>query len=312
MKQFLTLLFAAGLLNAATAQSKLEQDRQAIKALAGFYKVTFNYAETFAPDTAYKFHARYKSWGDEWAVIAEDSPKKIVIQHLLAVSDSMVIKHWREDWVYEEPTMLAYDKDNGWKKVTLKPEDVKGRWVQKVYQVDDSPRYEGIGTWTHVDGRHQWQSESDSPLPRREFTHRNDYNVLRRGNRIYLTANGWMFEQDNKKVLRTSGSDKVLAEEKGYEEFTKIGTQPFAYAQKWWSAQKDYWADVRQVWDEIFKTNNSIKLASKISGKPLYDHLFTLGDQSVKEKWPSAKNKAEARKAINIYLNTGLQTAAVR
>ncbi|RYZ82035.1 MAG: hypothetical protein EOP04_22835 [Proteobacteria bacterium] len=36
---------------AVMAQSKLEQDRQAIKSLAGFYKVTFNYAETFAPDS---------------------------------------------------------------------------------------------------------------------------------------------------------------------------------------------------------------------------------------------------------------------
>ncbi|QQL49347.1 hypothetical protein GO620_014390 [Mucilaginibacter ginkgonis] len=95
-----------------SAQSKFEQDRKAIEALAGFYKVTFNYAETFAPDTAYKYHPRYNSWGYEWAVIAEDSLKKIVIQHLLVVGDSTVIKHWREDWEYESPAMLSFDKDN--------------------------------------------------------------------------------------------------------------------------------------------------------------------------------------------------------
>ncbi|WP_379086207.1 DUF6607 family protein [Pedobacter sp. UC225_65] len=62
----------------AFAQNKFEQDRNAIKALAGFYKVTFNYAETFSPDDDYKFHERHRSSAKEWAVILEDSPKKIV------------------------------------------------------------------------------------------------------------------------------------------------------------------------------------------------------------------------------------------
>jgi hypothetical protein len=78
------------------AQQKLDQDREAIKALAGFYKVTFNYAETFSPDDDYKFHEKHRSSAKEWAVILEDSPKKIVIQHLLVMrGDSMIIKHWR-------------------------------------------------------------------------------------------------------------------------------------------------------------------------------------------------------------------------
>ena len=33
------------------AQSKFDEDRKAILALGGFYKVTFNYAETFRTDT---------------------------------------------------------------------------------------------------------------------------------------------------------------------------------------------------------------------------------------------------------------------
>lgn len=67
----------------AFAQNKFEQDRNAIKALAGFYKVTFNYAETFSPDDDYKFHERHRSSAKEWAVILEDSPKKIVILTLI-------------------------------------------------------------------------------------------------------------------------------------------------------------------------------------------------------------------------------------
>lgn len=286
-----------------SAQSKFEQDRQAIKSLAGYYKVTFNYAETFAPDTAYKFHPRYHSWGYEWAIVVEDSPKKIAIQHLLVVGDSMVIKHWREDWVYEQPSILAYEKDNTWKKVALKSADVKGRWIQKVYQVDDSPRYESIGTWVHVDGRHEWQSKTDSPLPRREFTKRSDYNVLNRGNRIYLTANGWMYEQDNNKVVRGADGDKIIAQEKGYEEFTKVDEAKFAYAKKWWAGQQGYWVDARAAWDAVFAKNTTIKLSGKKDGKLLYEQLFALAEKSEKEKWSSDKNKEETIKMINNYVN---------
>lgn len=303
MKKLLLFLICSTLVLSVSAQSKLEQDRQAIKSLAGYYKVTFNYAETFATDTAYKFYPRYKSWGYEWAVVVEDSPKKIVIQHLLVVGDSTIIKHWREDWVYEQPTILTYDKDNTWKKVALSAAETKGKWVQKVLQVDDSPRYESIGTWVHVDGRHQWQSESDSPLPRREYTKRNDYNVLRRGNRIYLTPQGWMYEQDNKKITRTATGDKLVAQEKGYEEFTKADEAKFAYAKTWWASQQAYWKDVRSVWDNVFAKNATIKLSGKKNGKALYDHLFDLGDQSVKEKWSAAKNKEEAAKVINDYIS---------
>jgi hypothetical protein len=303
MKKIIFLLALCSSAISVSAQSKFEQDRQAIKSLAGYYKVTFNYAETFAPDTAYKFHPRYNSSGYEWAIVVEDSPKKIAIQHLLVVGDSMVIKHWREDWVYEQPTILAYEKDNTWKKVTLKAADVKGRWIQKVYQVDDSPRYESIGTWVHVDGRHEWQSKTDSPLPRREFTKRSDYNVLNRGNRIYLTANGWMYEQDNNKVVRGAGGDKIIAQEKGYEEFTKVDEAKFAYAKKWWAGQQGYWADARAAWDNVFAKNASIKLSGKKDGKLLYEQLFALAEKSEKEKWSSDKNKEETMKVINNYVN---------
>jgi hypothetical protein len=304
MKKFVLFLSLCSIVLSVSAQSKFEQDRQAIKSLAGYYKVTFNYAETFSPDTAYTYHPRYQSWGYEWATIVEDSPKKISIQHLLAVDDSTVIKHWREDWVYEQPTILAFEKDNTWRKVNLKPEETKGRWVQKVYQVDDSPRYESIGTWVHVDGRHEWQSRTDSPLPRREYTKRNDYNVLNRGNRVYLTAKGWMFEQDNNKIARGADGDKLIAQEKGYEEFTKVDEAKFAYAKKWWTGQQAYWTDVRAAWENVFAKNVTIKLSGKKDGKLLYQRLFELADVSAKEKWSAAKNKEEAVKIINAYLGS--------
>lgn len=300
-----TTLLLACLLIAfiANAQQKIDQDREAIRALAGFYKVTFNYAETFSPDDDYKFHERHRSSAKEWAVILEDSPKKIVIQHILVMrGDSMMIKHWREDWTYEDPQILVYDKDNAWRKVMLSADEVKGKWTQKVYQVDDSPRYEAIGTWVHVDGKHQWQSKADSPLPRRESSERNDYNVLSRGNTLYLTADGWMFEQDNKKLVRSANGDKLLAMEKGLEQFVKTDPKSFAYAQQWWKKQEGFWKDARTAWDNVFATNTSIKLTPKVDNKLLYEHFFALSDQSVKENWSSAKNQEAIKKVIETYL----------
>jgi len=298
----LVLLLVVSSTTLTQAQTKLEQDRAAILALGGFYKVTFDYAETFSPDSAYRNHPQYHSYGYEWTVVEQETPKKIVIQHLLVIGDSAVIKHWREDWVYEEQNILSFDKSNTWKKTKLSPAEVKGRWVQKVFQVDDSPRYESIGTWVHVDGRHQWQSECDSPLPRREFTKRSDYNVLRRGNRVYLTANGWMYEQDNQKIIRTDTNDKLLAREKGYEEFTRADEAKFAYAQGWWKKQQAYWTAVRQVWDEVYAAPGALRLKSKADGKLLYERLFELADESVKANWNAQQSKTEALKVITQYL----------
>ncbi|MBE7177150.1 MAG: hypothetical protein INR69_12135 [Mucilaginibacter polytrichastri] len=300
MKKLFAFLLFTGFFT-ASAQDK--RDRESILKLAGFYKVTFDYAETFAPDTAYQFHKRYHSWGYEWANIEEQSAKKIVIQHLLVVADSMVIKHWREDWEYEPSNLLVYKGDNTWNKVLLYPDQRKGRWVQRVFQVDDGPRYESIGTWTHVDGRHEWQSEADSPLPRREFTTRNDYNVLKRGNRIYLTENGWMFEQDNKKIIRETGGDKLLAMEKGLEEFTKTDESRFAYAKNWWKEQSPFWASVRKVWAKIYSENSTLKVAAKHDGKLLFEVLFEMADKAATEKWDVKKAEQQAEMAIKPYIN---------
>jgi len=304
MKILNSILVLIGMIAfSANAQDKLEQDRKAIKSLAGFYEVNFNYADVSSADPNYKFSKPHDAHANEWAEVIVDEPKRIVIQHMLAINDTTVIKHWRQDWTYEDTNIMLYTQDNAWKKTTLSPADVQGQWTQKVYQVDDSPRYQGYGFWTHIGGHSAWQSVTDSPLPRRETTVRKDYNVLNRGSRITITKNGWMFEQDNKKIVRTPAGDKVLAIEKGYEEFTKIDPKVFEYAQKWWSDQKSYWADVRDVWADMAKaTSGNFKVQTVIDGKVLYSILFKLGDDSIKEKWTPQQNKERIRAAIQPYL----------
>jgi hypothetical protein len=299
MKHYIIFALVCGFYFNAFSQNKdkakYQEDVKAIKAMAGIYKVSFDFAETFAPDTAYKYHKRYREWGIEYVTVIEDTPNKISLQHLLIINDSTIIKHWRQDWIYEGTEMLTFLKDDEWIKTKLNPQDMKGRWLQKVYQVDDSPRYEGAGTWVHADGRHFWESTSDSPLPRREFTKRNDYNVLRRHSHIEITSEGWYLEQDNEKIIRNGGTDKMLCGEKGMEKFTK-GNYTALPAIKWWKQNEAYWANVRKAWEQIYAQHTVISI-SKQKGL-LWEKLFQMGEQK------ASASQSEILEAIKSYLKT--------
>lgn len=306
MKKILALALVSLNVTLAFAQkTKLQQDKEAIKAMEGCYKVTFEFAETFAPDTAYQYHDRKFDWGIEYVTVLEESDKKVVLQHLLIVNDTMIIKHWRQDWLYENAEVFAYYKDNEWRKTKLSPEQYKGTWTQKVYQVDDSPRYEGYGTWVHVDGRHFWEGTADAPLPRREITKRHDYNVTKRHSHIETTSYGWILEQDNEKIIRETNvsDDKLLCWEKGFEKFFK-GNHDCQPGIDWWNKNKAYWAEVRKVWDEIAAKNNTIKLEVKVEDKFLFQRLFALGEEYAKAKtFKASEASTKIKNEIALYLN---------
>lgn len=292
----------AALPPAETMQDKKTADRECIKAMCGIYKVSFSFAETFSPDTAYQFHKRYNEWGIEYVFVAEETSDKISLQHLLIVNDSVIVKHWRQDWVYENREVYQYYKNNEWIRKTITEAEARGTWTQKVYQVDDSPRYESYGTWVHIDGKHFWEGVNDSPLPRREFTKRNDYNVLKRHSRIEVLPDGWVLNQDNEKIIRSNGIDKLLCWEKGIEKFTRGNYDPTP-AQKWWNKQVHYWADVRKVWAEVYAVNPALKLDKRVGDKFLFEALMELGDaQCVSKPYVRGAADTEIRKVITAYL----------
>lgn len=284
-------------------QDKKKQDIDAIKSLCGCYEIDFNYTETFAPDTNYVFHEDYSTHaGAEVAFIVEETEDFISIQHLLVVGQGMVIKHWREDWVYENQDLLDFKQDMNWGYKKISKEEAKGTWTQKVFQVDDSPRYEGYATWVHVDGRHFWHSKTNGPLPRREYSHRSDYNVLQRNNRIELKDYGWMHEQDNVKIIRDENGDKILAEEKGFNVYKIQSNSKCEEAMKWWKEHEAYWKLVREEWKKIYEQNEGVNLAIKIEDKTLWQVLFALGDENSAEKMGKAKLvKGSISSAIEKY-----------
>lgn len=263
-----------------SAQNKKKQDKKAIKDMCGCYAVTFNFAETFeyVEDSTYLPSPTKHDKALEWVEILEDDPNKIVLQHLLIVgppNNQMIVKHWRQDWEFENTKLYQYDHDNTWKFVNLPKNQVKGQWTQRVFQVDDSPRYEGSSTWVHVDGKSYWENTSDAPLPRREETIRADYNVTGRTNRQEITANGWIHDQDNTKVLREAGKeDVIIAEEKGHNTYVKIDDSKCKAAQDYWKETHEKWAVVRHKWDEVFARDKDLILEEKVDNKVLFKYIL--------------------------------------
>ncbi|MHA7832201.1 MAG: DUF6607 family protein [Flagellimonas sp.] len=280
----LALLISA---NALSQSEKKQKDREAIKSMCGCYEVTFNFAETFnySNDSLYKPSKTKVDKGLEWAQLVTDEEDKISIQHLLQVGDPnkpYIVKHWRQDWLYENTDLYTYNANNEWVYKQLEPSEVEGQWTQKVYQVDDSPRYEGSASWVHVDGKSYWENTTPAPLPRREYTTRSDYNLTMRGNRHEITEYGWVHDQDNAKIIREEGNeDVILAKEKGYNTYVKVDDSRCAGASKWWKENEEKWALVRAKWDEIYGRNTTLQLEKKVDNKVLYKYLF---DEGYEEK----------------------------
>ncbi|WP_299522999.1 DUF6607 family protein [Winogradskyella sp.] len=273
-----SLIFVMSL--TVNAQKKKKQDREAIKEMCGCFEVTFNFAETFhySQDSLYKPSKTKTDRGLEWGQLVVDENDKVSIQHILQVGrpdEPMIVKHWRQDWLFENTEFYMYNGDNEWLFEEKDKSDVKGQWTQKVFQVDDSPRYEGSGTWVHINGKSYWENTTTAPLPRREYTKRSDYNITMRGNRHEITDYGWVHDQDNDKVIREAGKeDVILAKEKGYNTYKKVDDSRCQAAQDWWKTNYDKWVMVRAKWDDVYSRNKDLNLEAKVDNKVLHKHLF--------------------------------------
>ena len=257
------------------AQKK--QDIEAIKKMCGCFEIDFKFSETFqySNDSNYSKSKNYNAKALEYAMLIKDEKEHISIQHLLVMGD-YVIKHWRQDWIYQNKDFLKYDGNTNWIYLSKTKNDVKGQWTQKVFQVDDSPRYEGSASWVHVDGKSYWENSSYAPLPRREYTKRNDYNIMIRGNRHEITKYGWLHDQDNFKVVKDleSDSEVIIASEKGMNKYTKVDESKCNEAIKWWDENNQKWSFVLNKWNSIYSKKNDISLRQTVENKPLFSFLF--------------------------------------
>jgi hypothetical protein len=306
---------------------KFEKDRRAILAMEGVYRVTFDFIETVPLRAGYNPARPYQSWATEFVEVIEDSGDFISLQHILVmyvvdengnVQGPMVAKHWRQDWKYEDTELLEYRGNNTWKTVTIPASEAKGKWSQAVYQVDDMPRYEGIGEWTYDGNYYEWTSDTTwRPLPRREFTAREDYNVLSGVNRVTINPGGWVHEQDNIKiVVDASGKplarDPYVAKETGLNRYELIEGFDYQEGIDYWQRTAPFWADVREAWAEEIAENQPLRLRNKYEDKKVYEYLFEYADNITSETaYDSAEGRKYAKSVIeNFVITTGQPTEA--
>lgn len=292
--------------------TKIDRDRRAILAMAGNYRVSFDFLETFGFTPDYHPPKPYFSWGTEHVEVIEDNEHRISLQHALVmyfttedgtVEGPAVMKHLRQDWTYEPENILVYQGDSTW-KTTAAPSP-SGRWSQSVWQVDDSPRYEVMGTWTHENNLHTWQSDkAPRPLPRREFSSRNDYDVLTGKHTITIGPTGWLHQQSNQKLhYHATAEPTCVGLEIGVNRYEAISSPELAPAfAKSWNKTENFWREVRNQWRIFIETNPEFKLHSELDGKKLWQHLFEQADRYEGSNTPLVVNKEQIRSTLESYL----------
>ncbi|YCM44855.1 DUF6607 family protein [Verrucomicrobiaceae bacterium 227] len=293
--------------------TKYEKDVRGILAMAGDYRVSFDFVETMGVRENYTPPRPYFSWGTEHVQVIQFDEDFISLQHTLVMffkdedgkeSGPFLVKHWRQDWTYEDVDLHRYQGHLTWKRERRKAEEVKGKWTQAVFQVDDSPRYEVVGEWVHADGLSMWKSESCArPLPRREFSVRKDYNVLEGTHEISITPTGWLHVQNNQKLsINDEGGRNYVGQELGVNRYERISAPSLVAAEESWDKTKGYWEDVRKMWEEVYAKRDSFTLKPEVEGRKLYQEHFKFAGEVEESGYEASAGRAHARATILKFL----------
>ncbi len=265
-------------------ETAFDCDRRAILAMVGEYEVTFAFDETVVLGRDYVREAPQRSGGFETVVLVEDTGDRIALQHLLVGEGGHVTKHWRQDWVFELPVHWEYAGDQRFAPKTRDPASVAGTWTQLVYEVSDAPRYAGSGRWNHKYGVSTWTSDRTwRPLPRREYTKRQDYDILNAENRHTITPHGFTHEQDNTKVVQRDGRDATLVREFGFNDYRRIAAHDFEPAYAYWRATAPFWAELRARWTAVL-ADHAARLAYPTGDEALIKAVFGAAERFRKDR----------------------------
>ncbi|MDY6924872.1 MAG: DUF6607 family protein [Pseudomonadota bacterium] len=264
--------------------SRFERDRQSILAQAGQWRVRFDMRENVSFREGYEPLEEKLSAGDEIVRVVYDDGDRISLQHILVMGDDagnhFVIKHWRQDWVYEPETVLTYAGPNRWTLTPVDADQRRGAWAQTVWQTDDSPRYGGVGRWSYDHGVAEWTGAPTwRPLARRDAVRDPVYDRYLGTNRHALTPVGWVHLQDNVKMGPSEGDDgdlTAIVQEDVINTYRKVDNYDPAPGDAYWAATRDYWAGVRAAWDAAIVASGGLYLEEEanrgaVTGKPLMD-----------------------------------------
>ena len=282
-------------LNATT--TSLALDHASIKKQAGCFDVTYDFKETFPLQSGYQIQPDYHAEVFEYAVVDQELPDAIYMQHILLPDGINALKHWRQEWLYESDQVFDYKSNDLWTKRHLSKIESAGQWTERVLNVDDSPQYECSAPWVHWGDQDYWECSAWSPLPRREYSHRRDYNVLARRNREQINSSGWLHEQDNIKTLVNATGVQPLVQERGENHYRRAPDEKCAAAAQWWSENKDVWHSIQKAWRDYYAMTENIQLIH--SGTPLNSLLDDLADDAVAKKMSPQEIERETRLIID-------------
>ncbi|WP_354088122.1 DUF6607 family protein [Brevundimonas faecalis] len=278
---------------APARDAQFERDRQSILAQAGQYRVRFDMRENAVFRAGYEALDEKLSGGNEIVRIVYDHGDRISLQHILVMEHdgkSMVIKHWRQDWVYQPTQVLTYAGPDEWTLTSVSDADRTGAWSQTVWQTDDSPRYGGVGRWNYDNGMAEWTSNVTwRPLARRDAVRNPVYDRYLGSNRHALTPAGWVHIQDNLKMAPAQG-DGGEPTAVVHEDVTNTYSRWDGYSAKpgddYWAATKDYWAAIRDAWDAAIARGNGVHVEEEadtgvVTGMPLMDLAQKIQDGEI-------------------------------
>ncbi len=303
---------AAGMAHNEKTHGKMAQDRQAILAMQGNYKVSFNFKETVALKAGYALKAPKSSGAHEIVRLIRDDPGYISLQHILVVGsdEKHPVKHWRQDWIYEPDYIYTFVGFNSWKKQMLSPAERQGKWAQLVYQVDDSPRYAALSEWKHENGVSAWTSPPNMrPLPRRDMTIRDDYQAILAVNRHAITPDGWVHEQDNTKLILTGDNPQALVREVGVNHYQRFDDFAISIGEDYWADTQDYWSGVRDIWTGIQNKNSAFGLTLQGETTALYMALMDMTDKIDAKDLTVEEAVQEAGSIIELYTTTDIESS---
>lgn len=276
--------------------------------MAGEFSVAFRYQETVALRSGYEPQPVYVAEAVERVLVVEDAPGRIALQHLLLMGESgLVVKHWREDWVYQPTRMLKYLGDEGrqrtWSMVAV-GQKLPGYWARQVYEADDGPAYGVTGRWQHEAGVSTWDADGPAfaPLPRREAS-RTDYDAIEVHDRITRTPDGWSQEQDTVKftmgveqppLVRESG---IVRYRRGTADLEATPTDAF------WQARARYWQRVRAVWDALIQGGKPLTMVAVVEARPRWRAVFEAVETAAGTGQPLDAFEQELQRVLLPYID---------
>ncbi|MEM7626247.1 MAG: DUF6607 family protein [Planctomycetota bacterium] len=293
------------------AEQALARDRAAILGLAGVFDVEYRYEEVVVLRAGYTLAAPQQTRAREWVVVVQDTPERIVLQHLLLVGEpALVVKHWRQDWRHAPTTAVQYVDAQIWRRTPFNLAGLAGVWTRSVVEADGAPAYTGWGRWTHagsaidettsdvavdpVEGAETSGNEAEAtpggggaswssvtpvlaPLPRREAVRQGDYEVLWVEDRVTQTPTGWAQEQSLTKSVFVP-TVPPLVREAGVVNYRRAEGVDVAAAEAYWRRVGPYWAVARAAWENAFRSSRDVKIFDEVNGEPRWRRLFGVVD----------------------------------